>query len=137
MIVDSNIIIDLLSPDRPDAQASIDAYAEAVSATQCLIDHVIFAEVASRFRTAGQVASDLAKLGLVIEPLDDMIAFRAGLAFREYRRRGGPRGTILPDFLIGAHAEIRGVPILTRDTQRFASYFPNLELVSPTSAINS
>ncbi|MDQ2878474.1 MAG: type II toxin-antitoxin system VapC family toxin, partial [Pseudomonadota bacterium] len=58
------------------------------------------------------------------------VALRAGVAFREYRRRGGPRQTILPDFLIGAHAEILGATLMTRD-RRLAGYFPALSIITP------
>jgi hypothetical protein len=62
-------------------------------------------------------------------------AFRAGIAFQEYRRKGGPRQSILPDFLIGGQAANRGWPILTRDSKRFASYFPELTIIDPLEDI--
>ncbi|WP_295530611.1 type II toxin-antitoxin system VapC family toxin [Novosphingobium sp. Chol11] len=59
-------------------------------------------------------------------------AFRPAQAFAEYRRRGGERQAILPDFLIGAQAEIRGWPLVTRDRKGFQSYFPDLQIIDPT-----
>jgi predicted nucleic acid-binding protein len=58
-------------------------------------------------------------------------AFAAGLAFLDYRRRGGMRTSPLPDFFIGAHAAVRGYRLLTRDRGYYASYFPTLHLISP------
>jgi predicted nucleic acid-binding protein len=49
----------------------------------------------------------------------------------DYRRNGGPRQSLLPDFYIGAHASIAGLPLLTRDPRRFRRYFPRLELIAP------
>ena len=57
---------------------------------------------------------------------------RAGQAHSEYRRCGGKRPAILPDFLIGAQAEMRGWPLVTRDRKRFGSYFPDLQIIDPT-----
>jgi predicted nucleic acid-binding protein len=57
--------------------------------------------------------------------------FLAGKAFRRYRRAGGPRTTVLPDFFIGAHAQIAGMPLLTRDVRRYRSYFPHVTLIAP------
>jgi hypothetical protein len=37
----------------------------------------------------------------------------------------------LPDFFIGAHAAVLGAPLLTRDSRRYADYFPTLELIAP------
>lgn len=38
---------------------------------------------------------------------------------------------MLADFLIGAHAEIANVPLLTRDPRRYRAYFPDLKLIAP------
>jgi predicted nucleic acid-binding protein len=39
---------------------------------------------------------------------------------------------VLPDFLIGAHAAVAGIPLLTRDRRRFETYYSGLEIVAPT-----
>ncbi|WP_207792133.1 type II toxin-antitoxin system VapC family toxin [Siccirubricoccus phaeus] len=57
--------------------------------------------------------------------------FLAGRAFREYRRRGGSRTGVLPDFFIGAHAAVAGLPLLTRAPRRYRAYFPDLALIAP------
>ena len=58
-------------------------------------------------------------------------AFLAGKSFMTYRKRGGTRRSPLPDFFIGAHAEVAGFTILTRDARRYALYFPKVKVVSP------
>ena len=59
-------------------------------------------------------------------------AFVAGRAFRRYRRAGGVRSSPLPDFFVGAHAEVADFTVLTRDVSRFRTYFPTVRLISPT-----
>jgi predicted nucleic acid-binding protein len=55
----------------------------------------------------------------------------AGKVFAQYRVRGGTRSGVLPDFFIGAHAAVAGLPLLTRDARRLGFYFPTVELITP------
>jgi predicted nucleic acid-binding protein len=57
--------------------------------------------------------------------------FLAGKAYLQYRRSRGIRRSPMPDFYIGAHAAISGLPLLTRDARRYRSYYPALELICP------
>jgi hypothetical protein len=57
--------------------------------------------------------------------------FLAGKVFQQYRAAGGTRNGVLPDFFIGAHAAVSGVPLLTRDVQRYRTYFPSIRLITP------
>jgi hypothetical protein len=58
----------------------------------------------------------------------------AGKAFQSYRARGGTRTRVLPDFVIGAHAVVEGIGLLTRDVRRYRSYFPRITLITPGDA---
>jgi len=58
-------------------------------------------------------------------------AFLAGRSLVEYRRRGGQRRSPMPDFYIGAHAVIAGLTLLTRDSGRYRTYFPQLRVIAP------
>lgn len=95
------------------------------------VNEIVFAEVAARFVLPGLLDTSLAALELVVERLTLLECHRAGQAFAEYRRRGGARTAILPDFLIGAQAATRGWPLVTRDRKGFASYFPDLVIIDP------
>ena len=57
--------------------------------------------------------------------------FLAAKAFQAYRKKGGTQHNILGDFFVGAHAAVSRLPVLTRDTQRYKTYFPSVQLVSP------
>lgn len=67
----------------------------------------------------------------VIEEIPFAAAFLAGQAHSSYRRAGGSREAILPDFLIGAHAAVTSRPLLTRDSHRVTTYIPGAKLISP------
>ena len=137
MIVDSNVLLDVFAPDSASSEAVATGFESAASsAARLCINHVIFAEISPTFANAGAVKAMVERLGIELVGLNEADAFRAGVCFREYRRNGGPRTTILPDFLIGAQAAARGWPILTRDTKRFAGYFPEVELIDPLASDN-
>jgi predicted nucleic acid-binding protein len=67
----------------------------------------------------------------IIEEIPPAAAFLAGHAHADYRRAGGTREAVLPDFLIGAHAAVTGRPLLTRDRRRVAAYIPGATLIAP------
>lgn len=131
MIVDTNIILDLLGESNETAARIGRAFAHHAVGRRMVVNQVIFAEVSPRQASQGDVERRMEQLGLKMVSLTNADAYRAGIAFRDYRRNGGPRETILPDFLIGAQAATRGWPILTRDRKRFESYFPEVELIDP------
>jgi predicted nucleic acid-binding protein len=132
VIADTNIVIhlidELLDPNR---QPELQGYAVT---QRLIVNEIIFAEISGQYESFEAVTDLLESLRMRIVRLTLDECFRAGVAFRDYRRNGGPRATILPDFLIGAQASVRGWPILTRDTKRFATYFPEVELIDPYKA---
>lgn len=94
------------------------------------INQLIYAEVSINFRD-----DDEAKVALDgrFEFLDLPweAALPAGRAFLTYRQAGGARTSPLPDFYIGAHAQVSGLKLLTRDGRRYRSYFPDVEIIAP------
>lgn len=95
------------------------------------INAIIYSEFSLGFSTEAACDAEIARFDLLFLDLPRAACFRAGRAFRDYRRRGGARSSALPDFFIGAQASVLGVPILTRDLGRYRTYFPEVELVAP------
>ena len=73
----------------------------------------------------------MAGAGVSMTVIPHEALFVAGKTFQEYRRRGGPRTGVLPDFFIGAHAAVAKIPLLTRDARRYRRYFTTIELIAP------
>src|SRR6185436_14933508 len=114
-LVDSNVLLDLVTDDPGWGQWSADALSRAADESALAINPLIFAEVSIGFSTVEELeqllpSEDFDRLELPYEA-----AFLAGKAFLNYRRRGGRRSAPLPDFYIGAHAAIAGMRLLTRD----------------------
>jgi predicted nucleic acid-binding protein len=93
---------------------------------------VIYAELAIGFRSVDALDRYLTRLDVVVAEIPRPALHLAGLVFQAYRRRGGVKTGVLPDFFIGAHAMVLDCPILTRDIRRYQTYFPMVELIAPS-----
>jgi hypothetical protein len=95
------------------------------------INAVIYSEVSVGYDRIEDIEEILPQELFKREAIPFAAAFLAGKCFLDYRRRGGTRTSPLPDFFIGAHAAVAGYALLTRDINRYRTYFPRLELISP------
>ncbi|WP_174273781.1 type II toxin-antitoxin system VapC family toxin [Sphingomonas bacterium] len=131
IFVDTNILLDLLE-DAATPQADWSrAVLSAEAANQLLVSNLIVAaELSGQVSDAAALGETLAAVDVELLDLDLAVAHRAGRAFADYRRRGGKRQVILPDFLIAAHAEVLDATLLTRD-RGIGNYFPDLNLITP------
>jgi predicted nucleic acid-binding protein len=84
-----------------------------------------------RFATIETLDAFLDQADIVLVATPRSALFLAGKAFQRYRAAGGLRTGVLPDFFIGAHAAIMGLRLLSRDAQRYRTYFPKIDLVAP------
>ena len=131
LLVDTNVLIDVLQDDPQWADWSL-AQLRAQSQLHALaINPVIYAEMSLSFSTLEGLDAVVAELGLELHELPRPALFLAGKAFVRYRRLGGNKQQVLPDFFIGAHAAVQGWPLLTRDAARFRTYFPRLRVLAP------
>ncbi len=95
------------------------------------INDIVYAELSVRLATIEAVDQVVDETELQMAPMPRAALFLAAKAFHQYRARGGSRTNVLPDFFIGAHAVVLGVPLLTRDARRYRTYFPRLALIAP------
>jgi predicted nucleic acid-binding protein len=131
VLVDSNVLLDVLTEDPRWLPWSGEALARAADEALLVINPIIYAEVSIRFERIEDLEEALAPQLFERRPLPWEAAFLAGKCFLKYRRRGGQKGSPLPDFYIGAHAAIAGMRLLTRDAGRYRTYFPGLRLIAP------
>ncbi|HET8927318.1 MAG TPA: type II toxin-antitoxin system VapC family toxin [Microbacterium sp.] len=132
-LVDSNVLLDIVTGDPVWEPWSSAALASALDTGTVAINAIIFAQVSTGFSRIEELDDALPPAHFIREELPWSAGFLAGKAFLQYRRRGGARRSPLPDFYIGAHAAVAGYRLLTRDVRRYITYFPTLQLIAPTS----
>jgi predicted nucleic acid-binding protein len=130
-LVDTNVLLDLVTDDPKWAEWSIAQLEAASLHGPLLINDAVYAELAVRYNRIEDLDAFLDEAGLEIAPIPRAALFLAGRVFTKYRKSGGSRTGVLPDFFIGAHAAVNGLPLLTRDVGRYRTYFPSLKLITP------
>jgi predicted nucleic acid-binding protein len=130
-LIDSCALLDVLTGDPTWADWSAQAIAAAETEGDLVINPLIYAEVSAGYTKVEEVEAALPTSIFRREPLPYEAGFLAAKAFVAHRKRGGAKTAPLPDFYIGAHAAVARYRLITRDTARFRSYFPTLELLTP------
>ncbi len=131
VLVDSNVLLDVMTEDPEWSAWSSEALAHCAESSALAINPLIYAEVSIRFDRIEDLQDALPEGDFLRLPLPWDAAFLAGKCFVRYRRRRGARRSPLPDFYIGAHAAVAGLALLTRDAARYRTYFPGLEIIAP------
>lgn len=129
--VDSSILLDVLAGDAAHGPLSAAALRQAAADGALIASTIVWAEVIGAHDEPRNVTTKLDRLGLELVPDDREVAIAAGRVYRAYRRSGGTRRRILPDFLIGAHAQIHADRLLTRDRGFYRSSFSRLTIMEP------
>jgi predicted nucleic acid-binding protein len=130
--VDTNILIHLLNPDGDLHAWSIQQFESCKAMGPVVVTDIVYCEFSIGMASKEDV--DIALSGLAIDRSaeSDEVLFRAGRAFLRYRDENkGPKLNVLPDFLIGASAEIAGSPLLTINKKDILRYFPRVKIICP------
>ncbi len=131
ILVDSNVILDILTEDPQWFEWSAQKLTEYSNQGELIVNPIIYAEISIGFSQPEELDVAIPQDFFRRDSLPYEAAFLAGQSFLEYRRRGGERRSPLPDFYIGAHAAVVDIPLLTRDINRYRTYFPSVQLVTP------
>jgi len=130
-LIDSNVLLDVLTDDPTWQAWSGDRLAECADRGALVINPIIYAEVSIGFLRIEELEAALPSRTFRRDPLPWEAAFLVGKAFLSYRKNRGTRRTPLPDFYIGAHASVAGLTLVTRDPERYRTYFPRLPVIAP------
>ncbi len=131
IFVDTNVLVDVATSHPVWANWSLQQLEAAVLRGPIVVNPVVYAELSAGYARPEEVEAALASAEISVAEMPRAALFLAGQIFKAYRKRGGLRTNVLPDFFIGAHAVVLGAPLITRDARRYRSYFPRIELIAP------
>lgn len=130
VLVDTNVLVDVLTDDPNWADWSLEQL-ERYEGEGLVVNPMVYAELCFGFPTMAAVDELVRQYALTWQEVPRLGLFKAAKAFQVYKKRGGTRAFVLPDFFVGGHAEAADLPVLTRDVQRFRTYFPGVRLLTP------
>jgi predicted nucleic acid-binding protein len=137
ILIDTNVLIDARELTSPYHRWAEELIADGLSGEGIALNAIVFAELCVGQKNPEAVEADLRAQGLAIVDVPVAAAALCARAYTRYllarsRSRGGKAPSVpLPDFFIGAHAELMGWKLATRDVERYRIYFPAVELVEP------
>jgi predicted nucleic acid-binding protein len=127
--IDSSVLI-LLQRRQAGWEAWRDTLTQVASEGPLLICPVVFAECSAGYASAEVAVREFEAIQVFFDAITPEAAYFAGQAFLRYRRDGGPREHLIPDFIIAAHATVQADRLAAVDRGYLRSYFPGLKLLS-------
>jgi predicted nucleic acid-binding protein len=131
--LDSSVLLAIFN-DEPGAGRWMETLIATRREGQLLICEIVYAEVSPAFSERSHLESALGSLGARLDPIQAESAWLAGQTFLAYRRAGGPREHLVPDFLIAAHAQVQADRLAALDRGYFRQCFPELTLLTPKAS---
>ena len=137
-LLDTNVLVYARQPKSPFHQWAVAQISGLVSTEGAGFSAVSLAELCAQDGVISKdVPVEVAHFGIQILDVPAGAAVKCGEAFRQYsanrKQQSGKASPKmpLPDFFIGAHAEVLGIDLITNDPGRFRTYFPKINLVTP------
>lgn len=128
---DTSALFAAINRTEPHHRWSQNQLAKCKAQGPVVITDIVYCEFSVGMATQAEVDRVVQLLALERYPGNDAILFRAGKAFLQYRKSKGTKTNVLPDFLIGAAAEVSGAPLVTANASHFVTYFPTLKIIEP------
>ncbi len=127
------LVLDVLTADPAFGARSLAATRARLGDGPLIACDVVWAELVAALETPEAVDRALDAIPVSCEPLGRAAVTPAGMAWREYRRAGGPRERVVADLLVGAHAVEHAGRLLTRDRGFHRLAFAGLPIVDPSA----
>jgi predicted nucleic acid-binding protein len=130
--LDTNVLLDILVPNEAFADSAETAIEAAASEGLLVVCDIVYAEVCSQFTSRKDCDFFFADNMIRVEATDRDALFLASRIWRMYRKQGGKRTRILPDFIVGAHAQVQANGLISRDRGFYRPLFPDLRICNPS-----
>ena len=130
-LIDTNVLVDVLEKRLDWADWVLRQFTKLAADGDLVINQIVYGEASVPYSSLEAFDQALQEGWMRREDLPWEAAFIAGKVHQSYRSKGGVKSSVLPDFLIGAHAQFRGYRVLTRDPAGFRTYFPDVEIIAP------
>jgi len=133
--VDTSVLLDVFQPDPRYGPASREALRRAYAKGSLVACEIVWAEVRAHFSEEGVFEEALLTLSVRFDAASARTAAAAGELWRQGRKaRKTPRGRVVADFVIGAHAQLQADALLTRDPGFYRRYFQTLKVLDPAAS---
>ncbi|MFZ5877718.1 MAG: type II toxin-antitoxin system VapC family toxin [Nitrospirota bacterium] len=129
--VDTNVLLDIFTADRTFGRLSAEALRRCLGQGAVGACEVVWTETGTAFPDNERFVEAMHTLGIEFFPIAKETALLAAKAWRRYRHKGGKRGRVVADFLIGSHAVTQCDQLLTRDRGFYRTGFDRLRIVDP------
>jgi len=131
VFVDSCVLLDLFTNDDNWADWSENILEKYSQTNSLYINSIVYTEVSIGFNKVEEVEQAIAGLGIKVLEMPREALFLTGKVFLKYRKNKGTKVSPLPDFFIGAHASVSKFELITRDSNKYKTYFPQVRLIHP------
>lgn len=131
VFVDSCVLLDLFTDDANWADWSENILEKYSQTNSLYINSIVYTEVSIGFKKVEEVEKAITGLGIKVLEMPREALFLTGKVFLKYRKNKGTKISPLPDFFIGAHASISKFKLITRDSGKYKTYFPQVRLIQP------
>lgn len=131
IFIDSSVLLDLFTNDPIWAEWSENILEQYSHTNTLYINSIVYTEVSIGFNKIEEVEMAISKLDIKVLEIPREALFLTGKTFLKYRKNKGTKNSPLPDFFIGAHSSVSNFDLITRDIDKYKTYFPQVKLINP------
>ncbi len=131
VFVDSCVLLDLFTDDKDWGEWSENILEKYSQTNTLYINSIVYIEISIGFKRIEEVEKAISVLNIKVLETPREALFLTGKAYLKYRKNKGTKNSPLPDFFIGAHASVEKFSLITRDINKYKTYFPKVKLIYP------
>lgn len=131
ILIDSCVLLDLFTNDKNWAEWSENTLEQYSLTNTLYINSIVYTEISIGFNKIEEIETAISELDIKVLEIPREALFLAGKIFLKYKKNKGAKISPLPDFFIGAHASVSKFDLVTRDINKYKTYFPQIKLIHP------